>query len=1020
MKTKLAILMLMLTSALWAYALTPVQITGTVTDNTGDPLIGVSITVKGENQGVVTDLDGNYQIQAEVGATLTYSYIGYNPVERQVAKAGVINIVLEESSTALNDVVVVGYGVQKKSSVTGAISQVKSEDIQNRTITNPQSALQGKTAGVQVVTTSSAPGSSPTIRVRGYSSNVSSDPLYVVDGVRLSDISGIDPNDIASIEVLKDAASAAIYGAEAGNGVVLISTKRGSSGNGRVSYDFQYAWERPAKIPKMLNSEQYIQYMTEAKTFTEDYLLANWDGVTNTSWIDEAFETGHMQRHNVSFTNGNQQGNYYLSLSYLNNDGIVGGNSDYYQRLTAAINAEYEILKWLKVGTTNQIEKYNTRSVATNSEYGSLITGTLLMDPLTPFLYSADNLPLHMINVQNQGKTLVTDKDGNYYSVSKFQSSENYHPFIMRDNGVGRNGGFNITGSIFGELKPFDGFVFTSRLGYRLSASHNSSVSLPFYGNPTQSRDYVGMNASNSQTVYYQWENFANYFKQFGANTINAMVGMSYQESVNSYTSGSLSANEEDALKKNDPLFWYLNYASNSSTKGVQGEKTRNSKMSYFGRVSYEYDDRYHVQASLRADAADLSKLPLENRWGYFPATSVGWTLSNEKFFEKGRRYVDIIKLRASWGQNGSLAALGGYPYSTDMALSGFYPLVPGNIYTNGVSPSTMGNKKLKWETSEQFDIGVDMRFLRNRLGFTLDWYTKTTKDLLVNGTVPSLIIGGATSPMNAGNVSNKGIELELSWRDFAGDFRYSASFNLATLKNKVTYLDPSIARIGGTNFHTSTITYFEKGFPVYYFRGYRYDGVDENGNPKFKDLDGSGTLNDGDIDYIGDAIPDLTYGVTLNLGWKGFDLTVFGTGAAGNKVFNCINRSDFPQYNKLKEVFYDNRWTTANPNGIVPRAGADNMDKYQISDALVYDGSFFKIKQIQLGYIVPQKWTNKLYMENFRIYASLDDFFCFTKYPGFDPEVAVNATSGMGIDKGAYPSAKKVVIGFNITFKSR
>lgn len=1017
MKTKIALLVLMFATALMSFGQSAVKVTGKVTDETGEALIGVSVTAKGDSHGVTTDIDGNYVIETKAGTILVYSYIGYDPAERRVTGPGVINVTLGESKTELSEVVVVGYGVQKKSSVTGAISQLKSEDIQNRTIVNPQSALMGKTAGVQVVNTSNAPGSSPTIRVRGYSSNVSSDPLFVVDGVRLSDISGIDPNDIASMEVLKDAASAAIYGAEAGNGVVLITTKRGSAGNGKISYDFQYAWERPAKIPKMLNSEQYIRYMSEGNIFTEDYLLKNWDGVTNTSWIDEAFETGHMQRHNLSFTNGNDRGNYYLSLSYLNNDGIVGGGKDKYERLTASVNAEYDIKTWLKVGTTNQIEKYNVRSVSSNNEYGSLITATLLLDPLTPFSYAPDKLPLHMINALQQGRHLLTDKDGNYYSVSKFLNSENYHPYVMRDNGVSRNNGFNVTGSIFADFKPFAGFTFTSRFGYRLSSSHQSNVSLPFYGNATQSGDYVGMNAQNSQTIYWQWENFANYIKQFGANTINAMVGMSYQETTTSYTQGSLTGQNEDALKKNDPLFWYLNYGNASATKGVGGEKTRNSKMSYFGRVSYEYDNRYHLQASLRADAADLSKLPLENRWGYFPAVSAGWTLSNEKFFEEARRIADNVKIRASWGQNGSLAALGGYPYSTDMALGGIYPLVPGNIYTTSAAPSTMGNNKLKWETSEQFDIGLDMRFLRNRLGFSVDWYTKKTKDLLVNGTIPSLIVGGTTSPMNAGNVSNKGWELELSWRDFAGDFRYSATFNLSTLTNKVTYLDPSINRIGGTNFHTSTITYFEKGYPVYYFRGYKFDGLDDAGNPKFKDLDGSGDLNDGDIDYIGDAIPDVTYGITLNFGWKGFDLTVFGTGAAGNKVFNCINRADYPQCNKLKEVFYDNRWTPSNPGGTVPKAGAANMDKYQISDALVYDGSFFKIKQIQLGYMVPQKWTSKMYISNLRLYASLDDFFCFTKYPGFDPEVAVNATSGMGIDKGAYPSAKKVVLGFNITF---
>ena len=372
MKLKLTFLLLMLAGALGASAQATVKVTGTVSDAEGEPLIGVSITPKGNPHGVITDVDGNYEISVSTGTTLVYAYVGYEPAQRKVTSAGVIDVQLSESSTVLNEMVVVGYGVQKKSSVTGSISQVKAEDIENRTVTSPQAALQGKTAGVQVVNTSSAPGSSPTIRVRGYSSNVASDPLYVVDGVRLSDISGLDPNDIASIEVLKDAASAAIYGAEAGNGVVLISTKRGSAGNGKIQYDFQYTWERTAKVPKMLNAEQYIEYMTEGNIFTEDYLLKNWDGHTNTSWIDRAFETGNMQRHNVSFTNGNERGNYYLSLSYMNNNGIVGGDKDKYERLTAAINGEYDIKNWLKVGTTNQIEKYNVSQVSTNNEYGCI------------------------------------------------------------------------------------------------------------------------------------------------------------------------------------------------------------------------------------------------------------------------------------------------------------------------------------------------------------------------------------------------------------------------------------------------------------------------------------------------------------------------------------------------------------------------------------------------------------------------------------------------------------------------
>lgn len=994
-----------------------IKVSGKVTDDLKESMIGVSVFEKGTTNGVITDLDGNYMLSVKEGAVIVYSYIGYVTQEKK-AVPGVMNVTLKEDTKTLDEVVVVGYGVQKKSSVTGAISQVKAEDMQNRTISNAPAALQGKTAGVQVIQTSAAPGSSPTVRVRGYSSNVSSNPLYVVDGVRLSDISGIDPNDIASMEVLKDAASAAIYGAEAGNGVVLITTKKGKSGQGKITYDFQFSSQSLARVPKMLSAEQYIDYMVEANTFTEDYLLQNWDGVTNTAWTDVAFENSRMQKHNIAFTNGSDRGNYYLSLTYLDDNGIVKGDADTYKRLTATINSEYEIKPWLKVGTTNQIEKYNVRSVSTNNEYGSLLTSILQLDPLTPDTYTYENLPTHMLTALNSGKHLLQDDNGNYYAVSKFFAGEQYHPMIMRDNNIGKNSGFNVSGSAYADFKPFKGFTFTSRFGYRLSGTRSSTTSLPFYGNATQSRDYVGQSNTSSTTIYYQWENFANYMKTFGQHTVTAMVGMSYQESTYDYVNGSLSPNEEDALKKNDPLFYYLNYASASAIKGVGGEKTRSAKLSYFGRVGYEFAGRYLLQASLRADAADLSLLPATNRWGYFPAVSVGWTVSEENFFAPLKEHVSSLKLRASWGQNGSLAALSGYAYSTDMALGGLYPFVMGNSYITSAAPSTMGNDELKWETSEQINVGIDARFLNDRLTFSMDYFDKKTKDLLVSGTTPSLIIGGSTSPMNAGNVSNKGWEFELGWRDRIGNFNYGVRANLATLKNKVTYIDPSITRLSGVNFHTSTITYFEEGYPVYYFRGYKFKGVDTaTGDPTFYDLDESGDLNDGDLAYIGDAIPDFTYGITLTAGWKGFDLTVFGTGSQGNDIFNCINRPDFAASNKLREVFYDNRWTASNSNGSVPRAGATNMDKYQISDALVYDGSFFKIKQIQLGYTFPKNWMKKLCVGNLRVYGSLDDFFTFTKYPGFDPEAAANSTSGMGIDKGSYPCSKKVVLGFNIEF---
>ena len=1007
----------MMLALVWMTATSFAQgIKGTVIDENGEPVIGATVAdMSNTKNATITDFDGNFVINVKSGQTITISYIGYET--QTVAAKNSMTVRLQPDNKVLEEVVVVGYGVQKKSSVTGAISQVKPEDMENRTIANAQQALQGKTSGVQIISTSAAPGSSPTVRVRGYSSNKSSEPLYVVDGVRLSDISGIDPATIASMEILKDAASAAIYGAEAGNGVVLITTKKGKAGQGKISYDFMWTDETLARIPKMLSAQEYKQYMLEGKLFTEDFFNANWDGKTDTKWTDVAFNHGHMQKHNLSFTGGNDRGNYYLALSYLKNDGIVKGDADVYKRLTATINGEYKIKDWLKVGTTNQVEKYDVRQVSTNNEYGSLLTSVLMMDPLTPDTYG-NTLPQNLQMVQSMGKKFLQDENGNYYGVSQFYNGEQYHPMIMRDNGLSKNSGFNVTGSIYGDFTLIPHLTVTSRFGYRMSGARSSSTSLPFYGNAVQSRDYVGQSNTSSTTIYYQWENFANYMQTFGGHTVSAMVGISFQDSSYDFVTGSLDPNGEDALKKNDPLFYYLNYANASATKGISGETTSNTKYSYFGRLGYDFLGRYMLQASLRADAADLSKLSPKKRWGYFPAVSVGWTISEEPILQPLKKVFDSLKFRASWGQNGSLSALSGYSYSTDIALGGLYAFTPGIQYTQAAAPSTLGNDDLKWETSEQLNFGLDGILLGGRMTFGIDYFIKKTKDLLVWNTTPSLIIGGSTSPINAGNVENRGFEFELGWRDHIGDFNYGIRGNLSTLKNEVTYIDPSITRLAGSTFHTYTITYFEQGFPVYYFRGFEFDKINpETGDPMFKDINGDKLVTNDDLTDIGNAIPDFTYGLTLTAAYKGFDLTVFGTGSYGNKIFNCINRPDYATSNKMKEVMFDNRWTPTNPNGTVPRAGANDIEKYVDSSAMIYDGSYFKIKQIQLGYTLPKNLLSKVGISHTRVYASLDDFFTFSSYPGFDPEAAANATTGMGVDKGAYPTSKKVVLGFNIEF---
>lgn len=993
-----------------------VKVSGTVVDAMGEPLVGVSVSEKGTHNGAITNLDGVYQLQVKSGSTLVFSYIGYQTKELK-AKEGVLNVSLVDDNKVLDDVVVVGYGVQKKSSLTGAVSQVKSEDMEARTITRPEQALQGKTAGVQVLSSSAKPGASPQVRIRGISSNGSCDPLYVVDGRIASDIGGIDPNDIESMEVLKDGASAAIYGAQAGNGVVLITTKKGK-GDGHITYDFQYTSQSLGRVPKVMNSEEYIDYYLEAGMLTEDAVAKNWDFKTNTDWVDAAFETSSMTRHNVTFQGGNDRGSLYLSLSYLNNDGMIKGSADTYERLTGMINASWKIKPWLEVGTNNQIEHYKVQSVAEGSEYGSLLLAVLQLDPLTRPTYTYDEMPYYMRSVMansNYGE-LLSDGHGNYYGISPYMS-ENLNPLVMRDRSFTRNRGFNLNGSTYLNFSPLKGLTLTSRLGYRFSATESYGVQKDYYGSSIVNQNFLSVSASDYTPTYWQWENFLNYNRQFGKHDVTLMLGTSYSQSRSFGLSGSYTGGDGDlGFKQDDPLFWYFAYATSTATKSVSGgEASYTRKLSYFGRVNYDYDHRYMAQFSLRADAADSSVLPVNKRWGYFPAFSLGWVVTGEKFMEQTRSWLDQLKVRVSWGQNGSTASLGSYSYANVIASTGSYPTGNGTEYVIGYAPSSTGNNELKWETSEQTNIGLDMRFLRNRLSLTADYFIKKTKDLIVTGITPSTIVGNTASPVNAGNVENKGFEFEVAWQDHIGDFQYGIRANIATLKNKVTYIHESLDALDGTSFHTyGAITRFEKGYPAWHFYGYKFKGIDDKGNPTFYDLNDDGKITELDKTDIGKGMADFTYGITLTAAYKGFDFILFGTGQEGNDIYCCLNRTDYAT-NKLK-VFTDDRWSATNPTGTQPRAGAEDIEKYMISDASVFDGSFFKIKQIQLGYTLPKSLTKKVFIDNLRVYASLEDFFTFTSYKGFDPEVT-GVGSAMGVDKGSYPNSKKVVCGLSVTF---
>ena len=1013
----LAILALSISTAVAAFAQN-VTVTGRVVDEQDEPMIAAGVVQKGTTNGTTTDLDGQFRLVVPKGATVVFSTIGYLQEERVIDQDMTLEIKMMPDNQMIEETVVVGYGVQKKSDVTGSISQVKSEDIQNRTITSPESALQGKTAGVQVFSSSARPGAAPSIQVRGISSNGSSNPLYVVDGRRTNSIAGIDPNDIESMEVLKDGASAAIYGAEAGNGVIMITTRRGQ-GDGKISYSYQLTSQSLNHIPQVMNAEEYFQFYMENGRFQLSDLYEHWDFKTNTDWLDYSYENSLMQHHNLSFSAGADRGNLYISASYLDNNGMFKGDADVYKRLTFMVNGSWKFKPWLEIQTNNQVEYYQARSVSEGSDYGSAVLAALQLDPLTATSYSADNLPAHMQAMLDAGRTLMKDENGDYYGISWFNPSENVNPHVMRDRSYSASNGFNINGSTAVNFMPWKNLTITSRIGYRLSAGDNYGYSLKYYINQNAYQNYIGLSGSDSNSMYYQWENFANWFQNFGRHNVTVMAGTSYSNTRSFSLNGSYRGSDDDlGVTQDNPLFYYFAYHSANAVPSVSGaEPNFGRKLSYFGRVGWSYAGKYNLQASFRADAADLSVLPRPMRWGYFPSVSAGWTFSEEPFFASLKNVVNFGKFRASWGQNGSLAGLGGYRYANVIASTGKYPTGNGLEYILGYAPSSSGNAELKWETSEQLNFGVDLRFLRDRLTFSADWFNKMTKDLIVTGITPSTVVGVAASPVNAGNVRNTGLEFELKWRDQIGDFNYSIGGNLSTLKNEVTYLHETLSDgIDGTGVRNyGTITRFEKGYPAWHFYGYHFTGIDPaTGDAMFADYDGVEGATQSDKIDLGSGIPKLNYGLTLTAGWKGLDAIVFLTGAAGSKIYNCLTVVDYPS-NRLSFLTKD-RWTPSHTNGTMPAANASNWQQFLTSDAVVFDGSYAKIKQIQLGYTFPQALTRKFHVDNLRIYGSLDDWFTFSKYPGFDPEVTGTGSS-LGVDKGSYPTAKKVVFGVNITF---
>ena len=1020
----------MMLSGIFAYAQNS-TVSGKVADENGAPIIGVSVMLSNnQTVGTLTDIDGNYSIAVPSNSVLVFSCIGYKTEEVQVQGRARVDVTLKEDAEFLEETVVIGYGVQKKSDVTGSVASVRAAELSNRSTTDAAAALQGKASGVQIINSSGAPGSQAKIRVRGYSSNSGNlGPLLIVDGLKVDNISYLDPSMIESMEILKDAASAAIYGAQAGNGVVLITTKTGAQNNGTssITYDVKITRQSLGKRAELFDAASWIAYK-EASGFDMESTLKqnNYDG-TDTDWFDVVFAPSFSQQHSFTFQGGNNKGHFFASINYANNDGIVRGDKDVYKRLSAQLNADYKLYDWITVGTNTSIERYHTKSVSQQGRYGNLMNGVMTIDPLTPVYYSdPSEFATTMLAAYNEGKNILKDPtNGLYYATSKYIDDDNGNPLLQRDKTDSYNQGINLRGTLYANITPFKGLTFTSRFGYRVGQSNSHSYSTPYYANKQTYSEEYSISASANNNWYYQWENFANYNVTLKKHNISAMAGMSYVE--NNSDNVSASASGPDILTGYEKNFQYLNYVNTASDtkRSFSNAPSRSANISYYGRIAYNYDNRYNFQANFRADAFDSSKLSKQSRWGYFPSFSAGWTLSNEKFFKNNvnRDIVNQIKLRASWGRNGNINVLNGYQYAATIDYNSKlyqYGITDGTV-SYGSAPSGLSNPNLKWETSDQIDLGLDARFLRNRLTLGIDWYDKKTKDLLVS-IAPIPEIGVNSTYVNAGSVLNRGLEIELGWRDSIGDLSYSISGNFSTLKNEVTYLDPAIYRLeNGSQFYNNRArTAFEVGYPIWYMRGYKLEGIDqETGKPIFYDANGDGNIEDGDRTYIGKGIPDYTFGLTVSLEWKGFDFNLYGAGVGGNQIMNLYYQADGPMRNSLR-YFYDNAWTETNKTAKVPSCiSVVNDWTYWSSSGVIFDGGYFKIKQIQLGYTLPEKLLKKIFIKGVRAYVSFDDFFCFTKnYPGFDPETATTGSAnGMGLDLGSYPTTRKIVAGINIKF---
>ncbi|MBO9672832.1 MAG: TonB-dependent receptor [Sphingobacteriaceae bacterium] len=1014
-----------------------IPVTGKVTEQNGLPLPGVTVKLNGTTRAASTDANGVFTIQAPIGAKLTVNLIGMAEQTVTVPAGGRINVTLTADSKDLTEVVVVGYGTQKKSVVTGSISSVKAKDLESMPINRVEQALQGRTSGLTIASGNGQPGTSSTVRVRGYTSFASggnNDPLWVVDGVIVDNggIGYLNQADIESIEVLKDAASQAIYGARAANGVIIITTKKGRAGLISINYNGFYGTSAPAKKLDLLNATQYATIRNESADnsgLPQPYANPAALGV-GTNWQDQVFnDDARRQTHEFSVSGGNDKFTIYSSVGYIKQDGIVASPISKWNRANVRINSTYKPAKWITFGENlGYSHSVNSSLGNTNSEFGGPLSSAINLDPITPVVETDPALiaksPYTIANT-------LRNPDGFPYGISPIVGQEMTNPVAYIQTRLGNySWDHNIVGNAFAEIEPIANLKFRSSLGTKVAFYGGDSYTPLFYLNSSSKNDKKSFYREINTVLNYNWENTLSYSRNFGKHHAFIILGQGYYMDNNTR---SLNTTYQNIIA-NSFYEANLNYDPGTANKLVGGgDGTLHVVNSLFTRVTYDYDEKYLFTGIIRRDGS--SRFGTNNRFGYFPSFSLGWVPSKEAFW-KENDIVNFLKIRGGYGVTGN-DALGDFRYVSLVSSGRNYTFGTTDQSMIGWSPAALSNPDLKWEETRQTNIGFDATLFTN---FTLsaEYFKKKTVGVLQTPDIP-LYVGAAGGPtQNVGDMQNTGFEFELGYRKKIGDFNLGVNGNISFLKNKVTKLLPGKTFIedNAQSFQTMgnfTRTGLGRSFNEYY--GYDMLGIFQTqaeidsyvgpagtklqpnakpGDIKYANLNGDNEINSSDRTFLGSPIPKYTYGITINLAYKNWDLVAFGNGVGGNQIFQGLRRLDVTYANWQTKIL--DRWTPSNPSTTMPRIVESDPNGNYIKFSKLYleKGDYFRLKTLQVGYTLPQNISKKIGAQKVRAYLMSENLWTITKYTGYDPEIGGTV---LGVDRGVYPQARSFMIGLNVGF---